>query len=56
MLVRPLRKYGVTESIATIAILFSRMLESKIYIMFGGSNVRKGDGSGNFNFSLRIAV
>ena len=25
-LVRPLRKYGVTESIATIAILFSRVL------------------------------
>ena len=35
-LVRPLRKYGVTESIAMTAILFSRVLEKNIYIMFGG--------------------
>ena len=29
VLVRPLRKYGVTKSIAMTAILFSRVLEKK---------------------------
>ena len=37
-LVRPLRKYGVTKSIAMTAILFPRMSAKKKYIMFGGSD------------------